>query len=265
VRELQEALQAANQQLEDRVARRTQELEQALYHLDEMNRLKTNFVANISHELRTPLTHIKGYGALLRDTLGALNAEQQNAVQIMLEAASRLGRLIEDLISYASTAQGKMLINPTAFSLETLAQSILAQPNFMLARARLLIRAEIEENLPLALADYEKVEWVIQHLLDNAVKFTPDGGEVVLRASLRDERLQVSVQDTGIGIPPERVNELFEPFHQLDGASNRHYGGTGLGLTLVKQFVEAHDSAIKVQSYPDLGSTFVFDLPVTML
>lgn len=264
VRELQEALQEANARLEGRVAQRTQELERALDHLHEVNRLKTNFVSNISHELRTPLTHIEGYSKLLQDSLGPLNEEQHSALKVVLRAAERLGRLIEDLIAYASTAQGKMIIYPTAFSLSDLIETVLARPNIMIARTRIHLQTEIADDLPPTLADYEKVEWVVHHLLENAIKFTPEGGEVEVRATQSGERLLVSIRDTGIGIPAEKIDELFEPFHQLDGDSTRHYGGAGLGLALVKQFVEAHGSTVKVLSQPSLGSVFSFDLPIAM-
>jgi signal transduction histidine kinase len=117
------------------------------------------------------------------------------------------------------------------------------------------------ENIPPVQADSEKIGWVINQLLDNGIKFTPSGGSVVI--SLKEEGsnlVLVSVIDTGIGIPPSRLREIFEPFHQLDGSSTRHYGGTGLGLSLVRQIVEAHGSLLDVQSVEGKGTTFKFPL-----
>jgi signal transduction histidine kinase len=106
----------------------------------------------------------------------------------------------------------------------------------------------------------EKIYWVLFHLLDNAIKFTPTGGEVWFTVEVLDQRLRLLVRDTGIGIPPERVREIFEPFHQLDGSLTRSYGGLGLGLALVRQIVELHGSQIEVESQPDQGSIFAFEL-----
>jgi signal transduction histidine kinase len=119
--------------------------------------------------------------------------------------------------------------------------------------------------LPLVQADPEKIGWVLSQLLDNGIKFTPTGGRVVV--SVKEEianLVMVSVIDTGIGIPPERMNEIFEPFHQLDGSSTRHAGGTGLGLSLMRQIVEAHGSLLDVISTEGKGSTFKFPLLAVM-
>jgi signal transduction histidine kinase len=110
-------------------------------------------------------------------------------------------------------------------------------------------------------ADPEKIGWVVNQLLDNGIKFTPSGGSVVINLKEEGDNLvQVSITDSGIGIPPHRLKEIFEPFHQLDGSSTRHYGGTGLGLSLVRQIIEAHGSLLDVQSVEGKGSTFKFPL-----
>lgn len=264
VRQLQAALQESNRELENRVARRTQELERALNYLNELNRLKSNFIANVSHELRTPLAHIQGYSQMLQETLGPLNPDQLEAVEVIGQASGRLSTLIENLLTYATTAQGKMVINPSAFSLVDLAEDVLEKPALNMARLRLHLQARIPVELPLTLADKDKIGWVIEELLDNAIKFTPDKGEVTLTVEQRASWLRVSVRDSGVGIAPERVDELFAPFHQLDGSTTRRQGGTGLGLALVKGIVAAHGSQIMVDSSLGVGSTFTFEVPVAM-
>lgn len=107
-------------------------------------------------------------------------------------------------------------------------------------------------------ADREKMQWVIQQLIENAIKFTPDGGTIQVKTEKENEFIAVRVSDNGIGMPQERIDEIFEPFHQLDGSSTRKYGGTGLGLALVKKIIEAHGSMIRVTSQPGRGSTFEF-------
>lgn len=264
VRQLQTALQESNRDLEKRVAQRTQELQRALTYLNELNQLKSNFISNVSHELRTPLAHIQGYSQLLKEALGPLNEDQDQAVQVIGQAANRLSGLIENLLSYATASRGKMLINPTAFSLETIVQGVLERPVINVARARLHFDTEIDPNLPFVLADKDKISWVIEELLDNAIKYTADMGEILITAGQRDARVHVSVRDTGQGIASARMAELFEPFHQLDGSMTRRQGGTGLGLALVKQIIEAHGSEVNVMSQEGMGSVFSFDLPVAM-
>jgi signal transduction histidine kinase len=264
VKQLQEALLASNRQLEERVAQRTQELQQALRQLNEFNRLKTQFVSNISHELRTPLSHVKGYCELLRAGSEPLTASQREAVDFIMQAAERLQRLIEDLLGFASAAQGKMLINATAFSLTEVVEGVLLSPHIMELKRHVHLYAEVPPALPPILADAEKIKWAVTHLLDNAIKFTPVGGKVSVSVAQHNHFLKLSVSDTGIGIPAERLTEVFEPFQQLDGSVTRYYGGIGLGLALVKQIVEAHGSTVAVESEPGVGSTFSFELPIAM-
>jgi len=262
VRQLQNALQESNRQLERRVDERTQELQQALQKLSELNQLKANFVANISHELRTPLSQVIGYVDLVADgSLGDLNPDQNKALGSTGVALKQLSRLIEDLIRFASGARGEMVLNPTPVSLAAVAKRAVSLSTPKADQGKVQISAEIPAALPPALADEEKIGWVLFQLLDNAIKFSPAGGEVKLLIEARAGRLRLSIRDTGIGIPPERTAEIFTPFHQLDGSTSRTYGGTGLGLALVKRIVEAHHSRIEVESQPGQGSTFSFELP----
>jgi signal transduction histidine kinase len=123
------------------------------------------------------------------------------------------------------------------------------------------LHAVIDEDVPPVQGDPQKIGWVLGQLLDNGIKFTPSGGSVVLSIKREGENLViVSVTDTGIGIPPAKLDDIFEPFHQLDGSTTRRYGGTGLGLSLVRQIVEAHGSMLEVQSTEGHGSTFRFPL-----
>jgi signal transduction histidine kinase len=124
------------------------------------------------------------------------------------------------------------------------------------------LNADIAARLPRVVADAERIRWVLTQLVDNAIKFTPSGGTVTMRAVAADGRVRFAVEDTGAGIPAERISELFEPFHQLDGSTTRKRGGTGLGLALVKRIIEAHNSTVQVQSEVERGSLFWFELPV---
>ena len=261
VRELQATLIENNHQLQRYVNNYAQELRQALKKLDELNQLKTNFLSNIRHELRTPVAHIKGYADMLAGGyVGPISAEQRKAVNVIRQAATHLERLLNDLIQFATSAKREMAYEPTAFSLPDLVARVLEKLHPKATASEVQLRADVLPTQPLVLADMEKIYWVLFHLVDNAIKFTPASGEVSLTAQVRDSRLRVFVQDTGIGIPPERIHEIFEPFHQLDGSSTRSYGGLGLGLALVRQIVELHGSQIEVESQPECGSIFAFDL-----
>ncbi|MCX6553202.1 MAG: HAMP domain-containing sensor histidine kinase [Acidobacteria bacterium] len=260
--DLQNALRQVNVQLEQRVAERTKELENAYRRLAELDRLKGNFVSNISHELRTPLTKIKGFTALLAaGELGPLTADQGDAIAVMERGVADLERLVGDLIQFASGARGEMALRPTVVAVGELLDQVMLQAGEKAARRGIALACQAHTS-PLAVtADAEKVRWVLNQLLDNAIKFTLPGGRVAFGADAAGATVRFWVVDTGPGIAPERLSELFEPFHQLDGSATRAQGGTGLGLTLVKMILEAHSSRISVDSQLGRGSRFQFELP----
>jgi signal transduction histidine kinase len=260
--QLRNALEDANRFLERRVEERTAELQEALRKLSELNQMKANFVANISHELRTPLTHVKGYLELLTtETLGPLKDEQKNALQISQRAAGRLESLIDNLILFSLAARGEMTLRLAPVNLNKVAGDVINYSRPKATDRNVTLDFEIQPALPFVQADEEKLSWAILQLVDNAIKFTSKGGKVTLAIKPETDTLVVvSVTDTGIGIPDTRLNEIFEPFHQLDASATRHYGGTGLGLALVKEIVTAHGSLIEVKSQEGKGSTFSFPL-----
>ena len=259
--ELQNALNSANLTLKQRVEERTQELQQALERLSELNQLKSNFIANISHELRTPLTHIKGYLDLLGESgLGPLTSQQHEALSVMKRAEARLERLIEDLIQFSLASRGEFSLNMQDVNLERLMKAIIGRLQSRAKAQETRLGAIIPKGLPWVRADEDKIGWVIQQLLDNALKFTPRGGKIVVQVNQDSGPVNIAVIDTGIGISSERINEIFEPFHQLDGSATRRYAGTGLGLAMVRRIVEAHGSQVRVRSVPGQGSCFEFTL-----
>jgi len=261
--QLQTALQTSNRRLEDRVRERTVELSHALERLSELNQLKADFVANISHELRTPMTHIVGYIDLLADdTFGPVSPQQREALETLHRAAERLNGLIDDLIQFSDTSRGGITLNVQSVSLRDVIQEMLSRMMSKAQRGSVRIEIHLPSDLPPVHVDGRKITWVISQLVDNGIKFTPSGGKVTVRAGGASDRVWVTVEDTGVGIPASRMNELFEPFHQLDGSITRRQGGTGMGLYLCKQIVEAHGSKITLQSKEGSGSMFLFDLPV---
>jgi signal transduction histidine kinase len=261
IMQLRSALQETNQQLERRVQERTRELQTAFEKLSELSQLKSNFIANISHELRTPLTHVKGYVELLvSGAMGDLNEQQINAMQVVQRSTDRLESQIEDLIRFSLASRGDFTVKLVPFDVVGLINSVRSRMESKASERSISLVISCEDGLPRGRGDEEKLSWALLQLVDNAIKFTPAGGEVALTARPQDGFIELSVTDTGIGIPPERFEEIFEPFHQLDGSATRRYGGTGLGLALVKQILSAHGSAIHVQSEVGKGTCFRFVL-----
>lgn len=260
--QLQNALSQANRQLEAKVRERTLELERAITRLRELNQLKANFIANISHELRTPMTPIKGYlELLLSGELGELSDSQKEALGAVQRAAARLEKLIEDLIQFALVSRGQVKLSVTRVDVAKLLREVVRQSLPKANAAGIKMALQID-TLPLVSCDEEKIAWVVDQLLDNAVKFTPRGGSVKLEARFAENFVKITITDTGIGIPADKMEEIFEPFHQLDGSTRRRYRGTGLGLALSQRILLAHGSRIEVRSEVGKGSQFGFSLPL---
>ena len=263
--QLRSALQAANRTLERRVEERTAELQKALERVSELSQLKANFISNISHELRTPLTHIKGYTELLiTESMGPITEEQRHALQVSQQSTTRLEALIEDLIMVSLASRGELSINQQDVDIRRLSNLAVKSSSGKAQDRGVNLHAVIDDDLPFVQADSQKIAWVLNQLIDNGIKFTPSGGSVVISIQREGENLiLVSITDTGIGIPASQIRDIFEPFHQLDGSSTRRYGGTGLGLSLVRDIIEAHGSMLDVQSTEGRGTTFKFPLLVT--
>jgi signal transduction histidine kinase len=211
--------------------------------------------------LRTPLTHIKGYLDILAEgSLGTLSEEQTNAINVLLKSENRLEQLIEELIQFSLAASDQFTLLLERVNLKQLVESIIAQSIEKANSRSVHIEKKFLDNHLIVNADEEKIAWVLLELIDNAIKFTPSGGKVHVEVGYDNGMILVSVSDTGIGIADDRIVEIFEPFHQLDGSVTRRYGGVGLGLSLVRKIIEAHGSSIKVVSESGVGSRFEFFL-----
>jgi signal transduction histidine kinase len=258
---LRSALVDANQQLEQRVKDRTADLEIALQRLSELNALKANFISNVSHELRTPMTHIKGYEELLLSgDLGPLNEQQTAALQVMVRSTTRLEHLIEDLLLFTMGEKGEFNIVLSSVSLVDVCSATLHRYEAAAKEKHINIVINAPAHVPPVTADMEKISWAVNQLTDNAVKFTPGPGTITLHIWTEDSLVGLAVEDTGIGIPEDRIPEIFVPFHQLDGSSTRKYGGTGLGLNLVQKIITIHGADLKVASQPGKGTRMYFYL-----
>jgi signal transduction histidine kinase len=235
--------------------------------LKELDRMKSDLLANVSHELRTPLTAIKGYtDYMLERKLGPVSEKQEKGLVVMQRNLDRLSRSISALLDFSRMDVGRLPLNIQPFALSPLVDQILTTFRSELEKKRLTFTAELDPDLPPMIADREKISAVIENLVVNALKFTPEGGRVTVSAR-RDPTaprpsVEIRVADTGIGIPPDQVEKVFTRFHQVDTSTTRRFGGVGLGLAIVKSILEAHGSTIAVDSEPGRGSVFRFSLPV---
>ncbi|MBN1265082.1 MAG: hypothetical protein JXA25_06300 [Anaerolineales bacterium] len=260
--ELNAALQEANRMLEERVAERTTELQKALEKLTELNQLKANLISNVSHELRTPLAHLKGYLELIGDgDLGPITEKQKQGFDVMRRASTRLEKLIEDLIEFSTASREGLTLRLSPIEIIPVIKEIYSQSFEKASLKGIKLGLEMPDIIPEIYADCDRIRWVLVQLLDNAIKFTPDGGAVTLSVMPFDKLVLFRVRDTGIGIPEGRLGELFEPFHQLDSSPTRSYGGTGIGLALVKLILDSHGTDLKITSTEGEGSQFGFVLP----
>jgi signal transduction histidine kinase len=246
-------------------------LSRAVARLEELDRLKSNFLATMSHELRTPLTSVIGYAEMMAEGLaGPVSGDQREYLTTILGKADQLLGLITAVLDVSSLESGQLALERATLSLADLVTSELATFAPQAGRRGIAIQLEACSDT-VVIGDRRKIRQVVSSLVSNAVKFTPDRGKVgvaLRRGPLavhegRDQAaaIQLVVSDSGIGISRDQVAKIFEPFFQVDSSSTRAFGGTGLGLTLAKAYVEAHGGRIWVDTTPGQGSTFTATFP----
>lgn len=233
-----------------------QQLEQEVKTLD---RMKEEFISNVSHELRTPLTVAKGSIDLVLDS--ELNEKQKEILSMGKTSLIRLNRLISDLIEIAKMEEHPVLRLENV-ALDSMIRQCIYEIKPIAEQDNINIKVQLQENLPALRADREKLQQVFFNLLSNAIKFNKRNGKIIVEASQNDGVMEVSIADTGIGIPREHLDKIFDRFYQVDGSTTRKYVGTGLGLAIVKKAVEMHGGKIWVESELGNGSKFTFTLPM---
>jgi signal transduction histidine kinase len=243
----------------DELRQKNDELAQAYLMLKEAVQRKSNFLTVIAHELRTPLTAIKGYGHFLR--MGTLHGEGlSRAIAAIVNNTDAIVRLINNILFL----QELELIEPAfePVDVPTLVNAILTTVRPHAARRGLTFQLDLPSDLPTVSADLDGLTQAIGALIDNAVKFSPNGGQIVIAAHVEDGQLHVSIQDPGVGIPPDQMYHIFDRYHHLESAGEHLFGGVGLGLPIAKQVVEQHGGNIGVVSSPGEGSTFTITIPI---
>jgi two-component system CheB/CheR fusion protein len=243
-----------------------EELKELAAELKRTAQVKSEFLANMSHELRTPLNSINGFSEVLYDeTFGPLNEKQKKYVNNVLTSGKHLLLLINQILDMAKVEAGKMKLSLSSLPMKTLLNDISMLVADMVSKKKIEMSLEIAEGLPNIEADELKVKEIIYNLFSNAVKFTPEGGKIGMRASARkaDSEIEVVVWDTGVGIAPENMEKIFEGFFRVDTPYSRVTEGTGLGLPLSKKLVELHGGKLFVESEGlDRGTLVRFTLPI---
>ncbi len=242
---------------------------------DEIERLKAHFISMITHELRSPINSINGYLDLaLEGIAGELNQQQREFVQRARAGSEHLYTLIEDLLFISRADAGQLRLNRDVIRIPEVIDQAIEELELIAMDNEISIRVEIASDFPQIYADAIRMQHVMRNLINNSLRFTPQGGSVVISACVNNtptdsiatkgdtQQVEVHIRDTGYGIEPEYQKRIFERFYQIPVADSEKVGGQGLGLTVVKMIVEQHGGQISVKSMPGTGSTFTFTLPL---
>jgi signal transduction histidine kinase len=248
------------------------QLERANLELRRIDGMKSEFVSVASHELRTPLAAIKNAVQLvLKGTAGKINENQERFLSMAERNINRLTNILNDLLNLSRIESGRIELNFEQIKLKGLIELMTSSLKPHADAKFIQIDMDVSDQLPTVYGDPEKINQILTNLIGNAIKFTPERGKILITAKLlpKDQeggygdRVAVSVKDTGVGIPSEHLDVIFEKFHQVEGSLHRSMGGTGLGLAITKGLVGAHQGRIWVESEPGKGSTFTFTLPLS--
>ncbi|MCP5481328.1 MAG: SpoIIE family protein phosphatase [Spirochaetales bacterium] len=236
--------------------------QEAIENLHKADQLKDDFLSNTSHELRTPLHGIIGITeSILQGATGGVNEPTYKNLELVATTGRRLSNLVNDILDFSELQHDDLRLKRRAFDISPVIGNVLALSRPLIGNRPVELIQETD-NLPLVFGDEERVEQILHNLIGNAIKFTKSGQVTVRGRVTQDDRLELIVSDTGIGIPEDKRAMIFEPFTQVDASISREYGGTGIGLSVTKKLVELHGGAIRVEGAPGRGSQFVFDLPM---
>jgi len=229
--------------------------------LKKANRLKDDFLANTSHELKTPLTGIIGIAESLIDgAAGSINENQKSNLQMIVFSGKRLTHLVNDILDFSKMKNNDIMLHKKPVDMRQITEIVSTLLLPVIGHRSVKIINNINAEMPAALADENRIQQIMYNIMGNAVKFT-DSGTITVSSSISGSEMEISIADTGIGIPEEKFGEIFEYFKQVDSSDTRNYGGTGLGLAITKKLVELHGGRISVTSKPGSGSVFRFTIP----
>lgn len=251
----------AQQDLETKVNYRTRQLSNALEEIKQISERKTDFVSAVSHELRTPLTSIKGYASiLLSGVLGEIPQKIRERLDKVNQHADELVHLVNDLLDIARIESGRAIMKRESQDIRLIIDSIAELLSVQMKKKEIKFAINIKEE-SVVFVDKQQIKRVFINLIGNAIKFTPDEGRIEVRVKPNQNFVQIDISDTGLGMPKEVQEKIFNEFYRVDNPINEEVKGTGLGLSLVKNIIEAHRGKIWVESELNHGSTFSFTLP----
>jgi PAS domain S-box-containing protein len=257
----QSAIAIENARLYQQVSHQAGELAKVVKRLQELDRLKSEFIQNVSHELRSPLALIRGYAELLSlGELGELELEHKKPVDIIARRSRMLSDLVGDILLVLEVEANPR--DPEPVQLGILAKAAVEDFQLSAQMAGLILESEITDELPPVSAYPTYLRRVVDNLIDNAIKFTPEGGRITVRAHQSEQHVILEVSDTGIGIPYDQLERVFERLYQVSGSAKRRYGGVGLGLALAREIAIAYGGDVTVESELGKGSTFTVSLPI---
>ncbi len=255
-KKLETKIELANKDLEEK----NRELIRANEELKKLDSLKSDFISLVSHELKTPLSAIRTSAEFLESENTMEPDVEKEMINNVIMNVDRLTRLINDILDLSKIEAGKMEFHFEKVNIQEISKMALENIKYLALKNNITISLDIPEKLSPVLADREKLIIVLNNLLGNALKFTHNGGRVILSAKEEEDDIEIRVEDTGIGIDKEKVEKIFDKFYQVDSTSRRKIGGSGLGLSISSGIIRAHDSEICVESEPQKGSTFYFRL-----
>jgi two-component system phosphate regulon sensor histidine kinase PhoR len=227
-----------------------------------LERIRKDFVANVSHELRTPLTSIKGYLEAFSEMEFFLPADGKKFLSILQKQSERMENIVSDLLQLAKIESGQEKLQLSPIPVKPFLEKTVSSLSPLAQKKNQTLDLHAPEDLILQ-ADPDKLSRIMINLLENAIKYTPEKGKIVVGCHKKNGCIELFVKDNGIGIPPADQNRIFERFYRVDRARSRELGGTGLGLAIVKHLMEAHGGSIGVESYPNEGSTFTARFPAS--
>jgi two-component system phosphate regulon sensor histidine kinase PhoR len=226
-----------------------------------LEKMREEFVANVSHELRTPLTSIQGFIETLKG--GAINDPEKakHFLKIIEKQSNRLNNLVEDILKLSKIESQEIVVNLQSTNLKDLLDKVIVEFKENILQKKLQITTNISPQFPLLKVVPEQIELALGNLLDNAIKYTPEKGEISIYFLEREKDVYLEIADNGIGISPEHLPRIFERFYRVNKDRSRDLGGTGLGLAIVKHVVKVHKGSIGVDSHPGKGAKFFIILP----
>lgn len=253
-------------QARDRLQVYSNQLQQKNQELERLNQLKDEFLANTSHELRTPLNGIIGIAeSIMEGAAGQITEPQEKQLSLIVSSGIRLANLVNDILDFSKLKHQNMQLQIKPVGMREITDIVITTSQPLVGKKDIQLLNQIDASLPSAAADENRVQQILQNLIGNAIKFT-EQGQIEITAKVNENQqppmLEISVADSGVGIPPEKQQRIFNYFEQGDGSTSREYGGTGLGLAIAKQLVELHNGTIWLESTPNVGTKFTFSLPI---